>query len=312
MNWYPIQDELLDLLTGSLIYVKDRKDFWETYSARLEKVGLSSFMIEDKTKKDLQSIQQAHFDWYGENESQTYINYEQQPFWLATDRLVFEPWRNEIKPGTWLLDVGCAEGRSTFKFMDLDINIIGFDVSKSLVRQAINRYRLDSFKAKATFCLADASYFPFVDDSFMYVLIYGVLHHLPNPTFACKEVARVLKLNGKYFGSENNQSVFRIFFDVLQKINPLWHEKAGPEALITQNKISEAFRETGVEVKSYTSVFLPPHLINMLSLKRANQVLSATDKLCRTIPGLRKNGGLIVINGIKQQDFTGINNTFSN
>jgi ubiquinone/menaquinone biosynthesis C-methylase UbiE/uncharacterized protein YbaR (Trm112 family) len=298
-NWYPIQDGLLDLLTGSLVYVEDRKIFWSTYSAELEKVGLSLSLMEDEDKKDLQSIQQSHFDWYASNDLQTYNNYAQQPFWVAADQLAFEPWRKEIKQGNWLLDVGCAEGRSTFKMMDLDINIVGFDVSKALVRQAIDRYRAGSYKAKATFCVADASNFPFKNSSFNYVLIYGVLHHLPDPTAACKEVARVLKLNGQYIGSENNRSVFRAIFELLQKINPLWHEEAGPEALISHKLISEAFNGTGVEVKSYTSVFLPPHLINLFPQKTANQLLAVTDKVGRAIPILRNNGGLVVINGIK-------------
>jgi SAM-dependent methyltransferase len=300
-NWYPIQNGLLDLLTGALVYVEDRKKFWDTYSVQLEKIGLSSNLTVDESKKDLQSIQQTHFDWYASNELQTYNDYEKQPFWLAADRLAFEPWRKEIIPGSWLLDVGCAEGRSTFKLMDMDINVIGFDVSKALVRQAINRYRAGSFKAKATFCVADASNFPFKNSTFNYVLIYGVLHHLPDPIFACREVARVLKLNGKYIGSENNKSAFRIFFDLLQKLNPLWHEEAGPEALISHSLISEAFRGTGVKVETQTSIFLPPHLINLFSQKMADQLLSITDKIGGAIPFIRKNGGLIIINGLKSK-----------
>ena len=300
-NWYPIQDGLLDLLTGELAYIEDRKKFWETYSVQLEKIGLSPSLTSDESKKDLQSIQQTHFDWYASNELQTYNDYEKQPFWLAADQLAFEPWRSEIISDSWLLDVGCAEGRSTFKLMDLDINVMGFDVSKALVRQAINRYRAGSFKAKATFCAADASNFPFKSSSFDYVLIYGVLHHLPDPVFACKEVARVLKVNGKYIGSENNKSAFRIFFDLLQKLNPLWHEEAGPEALISHDLISEAFRGTGVVVKTQTSVFLPPHLINLFSQNTANQLLSITDKIGGVIPFIRNNGGLIIINGLKSK-----------
>ena len=298
-NWYPIQDGLLDLLTGSLVYVEDRKKFWSTYAAEMGKVGLSLSLMEDEDKKDLQSIQQSHFDWYASNDLQTYNDYEKQPFWVAADKLAFEPWRKEIKQGNWLLDVGCAEGRSTFKMMDLDINIVGFDVSKALVRQAIDRYRSGSYKANATFCVADASNFPFKNSSFNYVLIYGVLHHLPDPRAACKEVARVLKLNGQYIGSENNKSIFRGIFELMQKINPLWHEEAGPEALISYKLISEAFNSTGMEVKLYTSVFLPPHLINLFPQKTANQLLAVTDKIGRAIPLLRNNGGLIVINGIK-------------
>jgi ubiquinone/menaquinone biosynthesis C-methylase UbiE/uncharacterized protein YbaR (Trm112 family) len=301
-NWYPIQDGLLDLLTGSLVYIKDREHFWSIYSGQLEKIGLSQHLTTDEMKKDLQSIQQNHFDWYASNELQTYNEYEQQPFWLAADQMAFEVWRKDIVPKSWLVDVGCAEGRSTFKLMDLDINIVGFDVSKSLVRQAINRYRAGSFKAKATFCLADASHFPFRNSSFDYVLIYGVLHHLPDPLSACKEVARILKLNGKYFGSENNRSAFRAIFDLLQKLTPLWHEEAGPEALLSHALINKAFKNTGVEVKTHTSVFLPPHFINLLSQKKADQFLATSDRIGQAVPGLRDNGGLIIINGVKLKD----------
>lgn len=300
-NWYPIQDGLLDFLTGSLIYAEDKENFWLEYSDRMKKIGLDLRMGFDENKKDLQSIQQKHFDWYAMNSIQTYSEYEHQPFWLAADRLVFEAWQKEVTPGSLLLDVGCAEGRATFRFMDLDISIVGFDVSKALVRQAINRYRAGFFNAKATFLVADASNFPFRNSSFEYTLVYGVLHHLPDPITACKEVARVLKRNGKYFGSENNRSVFRPLFDFLQKLNPLWHEEAGPEALISQDSINKAFKDTDVEVKTYTSVFLPPHLINLLTQKSADRFLSMTDQIARAIPVLRNQGGLIVINATKSK-----------
>ena len=48
-----------------------------------------------------------------------------------------------------------------------------------------------------------------IDSSFDYVLIYGVLHHLPDAGFACREVARTLKPGGIYFGLENNETIFR-------------------------------------------------------------------------------------------------------
>lgn len=301
-NWFPIQDGLLDLLTGSLIYTDDRKKFWDTHSVQLEKIGLPPEPASVKSKKDLQAIQQTHFDWYASNEIQTYDEYEKQPFWLAADKQAFEPWRKEITPGSLLLDVGCAEGRGSFKLMDLDIDIIGFDISKALVKQAIHRYRAGGYKARASFCVADASSFPFKSSTFNLVLIYGVLHHLPDPIYTCKEIARVLKLNGKYIGSENNKSVFRLFFDLLQKLNPLWHEEAGPEALISKEMIGEAFGGTGVRVETITSVFLPPHIVNLFSQEMAYQLLSKTDRFFRALPIIRDNGGLIIIHGIKFKD----------
>jgi ubiquinone/menaquinone biosynthesis C-methylase UbiE/uncharacterized protein YbaR (Trm112 family) len=298
-NWFPIQDGVLDLLTGPLNYADDRQQFWETHSDRLGTLGLSRNPPRDEANKDLQLIQQKHFDWYAGNEQQTYREYEKQPFWVAADKLAFQPWRQEIAPGSWLLDVGCAQGRSTFKLMDLPINVVGFDVSKALVRQAMRRYQAGSFQAQASFCVADASRFPFKKASFNYVLVYGVLHHLPDPAAACKEIARVLSAPGRYLGSENNRSAFRRMFDILQRLKPLWHEEAGPEALVSHQLISEAFRGTDLEIETHTSVYLPPHLVNLLSEKTAYRVLAATDKVAGAIPFVRENGGLIIINGNK-------------
>ncbi len=300
-NWFPVEDGLLDLLTGPLGYLDDRKRFWDAHASVLEKSGFLPDMPPGTQKQDLQSIQQAHFDWYASNEVQTYNAYEQQPFWVAADRLAFDQWRKDIAADGWLLDVGCAEGRSTFKVMDLPINIVGFDVSKPLVRQALGRYRAGSFAAKADFCVADASAFPFGDFTFDYVLVYGVLHHLPDPDTACKEVARVLKLRGRYFGSENNRTIFRAIFELLQKVNPLWHEQAGPEALLSRDRLRRVLRDAGLRVETHSSVFIPPHLVNLLSEERAYQVLSIADRIAGWIPILRDHGGLLVINATKSQ-----------
>ena len=54
----------------------------------------------------------------------------------------------------------------------------------------------------------------------------------PIPTATCREVERVLKPHGVYFGRENSQFAFRVVFDLLQKLRSLWHEEAGPKALI--------------------------------------------------------------------------------
>jgi len=57
------------------------------------------------------------------------------------DTIAFDNWRKDIRPSTRLLDIGCAQGRSTYKLMDLNVQIVAFDISKRLIRQAIERYR---------------------------------------------------------------------------------------------------------------------------------------------------------------------------
>ena len=299
-HWYPIEDGLLELLTGRLAYRDDRQLFWSRFADRLAGLGLEPDTDRsDAGSAELQAIQQHHFDWYAKNATQTYAEYEQTAFWLAADRLAFDPWRKEIRPGSWLLDVGCAQGRSTFKLMDLDINIVEFDLSKNLIRQAIQRYRSGAYAARATFFAADASAFPFADETFDAVLIYGVLHHVPDPSATCRELARVLKPGGTYFGSENNRTVFRAAFDWLQKVNPIWHEEAGPEALISDDMLRQWFEPTDVSIATKTSVFLPPHLINLVPNAAGYRLLQSMDQVGRAIPFLRDNGGLIIVQGTK-------------
>ncbi len=132
-----------------------------------------------------------------------------------------------------------------------------------------------------------------------HVLIYGVLHHVPDPRVACREVARVLKSGGVYFGSENNETVFRTIFDKLQKLKPLWYEEAGPEALISKTTIRTAFASTGVSVRTRSMVFVPPHLINVLPRTWGSSILRFSDRLGQALPGVSTNGGLIVIEGTK-------------
>ena len=222
------------------------------------------------------------------------------PFWVAADEIAFARWRERIRPGAWLLDVGCGPGRATVKVLDLDIDVIAFDVSKAAVRQAEERHRRGGYPARATFFAADATRFPVRKAALDCVLVYGVLHHVPDPRAACLEIARVLRPGGKYLGSENNETVFRRAFEWLQRLRPLWYEEAGPEALISDRTLREGFRGTGVEVETRSSVYLPPHLLNLLPPGLGRFLLGATDAVGNAIPGLRRNGGLVLVEGTKR------------
>src|SRR5262245_33830831 len=168
-TWYPIEDGLLELLTGDLVYKNDRASFIRKYASDLKKLGLDSSLSSTGTgDESLELRQQSHFDRWAHDGEQSYSDFESTPFWHAIDQLAFDPWRKEIQKGKWLLDVGCAQGRSTLKVMDLDIHIPGIDVSKYLVRQAIERYRHGNYQAKATFVAADANRLPVRDHAIDY------------------------------------------------------------------------------------------------------------------------------------------------
>jgi ubiquinone/menaquinone biosynthesis C-methylase UbiE len=204
-----------------------------------------------------------------------------------------------VKAGSRLLDVGCAEGRSTFPWMNTDLEIVGFDVSKPLIRQASERYRRARPLARASFFVADATRFPFRSEAFDTVQGYGVLHHFPEPADTCREIVRVLRAGGLFLGSENNQTVFRGLFDWLQRVRPIWHEEAGTHALISERDLRNWLEPLGCRVTTRTSVYLPPHLMNLLGNGLAEKMLRATDRIAGRIPFLREEGGLILVRAEK-------------
>jgi SAM-dependent methyltransferase/uncharacterized protein YbaR (Trm112 family) len=300
-SWFPVEDRLLDLLSGDLAYREDRRRFWETYRTQLTGFGLAADLPSSTGDKNLaQTKQQSHFDWYAENQQQTYAQYEQMPFWRVVDEETYGAWIPEIGDGKWLLEVGCAQGRSTSYIADCPISIVAFDISKSLVRQAIARFRRNPGKADISFFVADASRFPVIDSSFDYVLIYGVLHHVPDAGFACREVARTLKPGGIYFGLENNETIFRKIFDFWQRLKPLWHEEAGLQALMGRNRFKAWFQGTNMDLDMHCSVFIPPELVNFLGRGAGRWLLRATDGITRLMGSLKNQGGLIVIRGKKR------------
>ena len=297
-HWYPIEDGLLELLPPALSYAEDRQRFQESHHAEFQALGQAAGKSASDTRSvQAQRKQQEHFDWYARNDRQSYDAFERLPFWSTVDERVFRDWRQEVRPDGWLLDVGCAQGRATFQFMDLPLQLVGFDVSKGLVREAIQRYRRRPCRARASFFAGDASSLPFVADTFDHVLVYGVLHHLPDPAHTAREVARVLKPGGVYFGFENNPSVFRCLFDLLMSYRPAWYEEAGAQPLIGARDLRAWFAETPVQIATSTQVFLPPHLVNLLGRRWGGRLLNLTDAVGRAWPLLRNHGGLIQIRG---------------
>jgi ubiquinone/menaquinone biosynthesis C-methylase UbiE/uncharacterized protein YbaR (Trm112 family) len=298
-RWYPVEDGLLELLVEELAYKEDRERFVRVHADALSAAGLEPDGSEvngpgERTDEILH--QQEHFDWYADNELQTYAEYERLPFWRAADAITFRRWRAQMRPGSRALDVGCAQGRSTFQFAAPDVDVIGFDISKQLVRQASERTAPGS---RITFLVADATSMPFLPGSFDYALTYGVLHHLPDPARMCREIARVMRPNGVFFASENNQSPLRVAFELLQRLRPIWYEEAGEFAQISRQQLTDWLAGADLTVSTRTSVFLPPHLLNHTSPRVGARLLDLTDRIANVIPGLRTSGGLVVAEGVK-------------
>jgi len=211
----------------------------------------------------------------------------------------FGDWQSQVEAGSIVLDVGCADGLSTFPLARPGVEVLAFDISReSLVlatAEAAER-GLDN----VTFFVADADAFPLRDEIVDEVTCFGSLHHVPDPARTVGEIGRVLKPGGVYLGSENNRTPLRPVFDLLMRLRPLWKEEAGAEALIGRADLQRWSADTPLELETRPNVFVPPHLCNVLGLSGARRLLRWTDAVLGRIPGIRRWGGLISIRGRKR------------
>jgi len=105
----------------------------------------------------------------------------------------FNVFRDFIREGDKILDVGCGNGRLLELLKDKKINYTGVDVSEKLIEVAKKRYPQNNF------LVADNLNLPFSDNNFDKVFSIAVLHTIPSQDLrkkATSELKRVLKTGG--------------------------------------------------------------------------------------------------------------------
>lgn len=108
----------------------------------------------------------------------------------------FSFFRNYVKDGDSILDIGCGNGRLLQLFEGKNIDYLGLDNSEKLIAIAKEKYPSNKF------LVAEALHLPFPADSFDKVFLIAVLHHIPSAELrqqALREIKRILKLDGLLF-----------------------------------------------------------------------------------------------------------------
>ena len=273
----------------------------ENFSSEISAAGLSMDKLGGgREVRDLvvdyseQLAQREHFDWYADHPDADYADYADMPFWSAVDEVTYDYWSKIMPSEGFFLDIGCANGRSAMPLVAPNRMVVGFDISRAMVVKGMQVLEEKRYSEQAAFFVADGSVLPFQDDVFECAQTYGVLHHLPDPGTVIKEAQRVLKPGGIHLGSENNETAFRPIFDWFMKYFTLWHEEAGEEPLISHEMLFEWLKDLKVTTTVHTSVFLPPHLCNLVGRSLSRVLLNVSDCVLRMIPWVGQNGGLIV------------------
>jgi ubiquinone/menaquinone biosynthesis C-methylase UbiE len=139
-----------------------------------------------------------------------YLNPQMDKFYdLAFTRILEALGDTEDKT---LLDAGCGYCYHTRRLAGSKLRITGVDFSKAALEQAEKTLTEAGLGGRVALKQADLTALPFADESFDYVLMWGVLMHIPEAEKALSELARVLKSGGKLVLAENNAQSLEVRF----------------------------------------------------------------------------------------------------
>jgi len=140
-----------------------------------------------------------------------------------TERLIINTFNIKSKK---LLEIGCGAGRFT--------RVLG--EKNKVFPTDIKKYELNDFVQASAFNL------PFKEKSFDAVFGAFVLHHLIDLNKAVREIKKVLKTRGTYYGIEPNGLMF-YFYALIVRISGGSLNK--DEKTIYSNQIKKIFSENG-------------------------------------------------------------------
>jgi SAM-dependent methyltransferase len=135
----------------------------------------------------LQNISEQTVDYY-RKVALDYDSFFLSPMHTIMDREEKEGVGRWVKGSHLVLDVGCGTGRMTSFLKSAGYDVVGIDISRSMLDVAKSRV------PGTDLIQATANALPFADKSFdANVSIWGCLCHVDDPYFAIKEIVRVTK-----------------------------------------------------------------------------------------------------------------------
>tara|TARA_Y100000590_G_C15701131_1_gene1006825 strand:- start:318 stop:1274 length:957 start_codon:yes stop_codon:yes gene_type:complete len=136
-----------------------------------------------------------------------FFDYEDEDFktwdWNKTDRLKRFLIEIDETPsslnGKKILDAGCGNGVLTNALTLFGSNVVGSDISKSVIKASSLRNSLAYNPDKVFFVQSDLNSLPFEKETFDFIYSSGVLHHTPDTRNSFESVVKHLKKDGKIF-----------------------------------------------------------------------------------------------------------------
>lgn len=142
---------------------------------------------------------EMHQQWARDYRTNDNEGFYEQAFDLIINEL--KPW-----PGATILDAGCGSCAHSVRLARRGFNVRAVDFSESALEMAMQFVRAKALGGQITLGRESLLELSFSDQSFDFVLCWGVLMHIPDVEKAVAELARVVKPGGSLVISEGNKS----------------------------------------------------------------------------------------------------------
>ena len=132
--------------------------------------------------------------------------------WLAA--------RMQIPPASHVIDIGCGPGwywHGVASILPKDMHLTLVDTSEGMVNEALIRLQTAPIE-EVSGQTADAVALPFPDASFDLAVMMHMLYHVPDPSRALAEAARVLRPGGLVFTTVNAGDDLQAITDLIVEV----------------------------------------------------------------------------------------------
>lgn len=148
------------------------------------------------------------------NDIDSYNELMSRPYILALKEKSREALQKHQHRHANILEIGA--GISPYlKGFDPSNFIVATDINKSLLNQSQKKEKREK---RVNYLVCDAENLPFKNNSFDFIYVLGVLHHLPNQELALKEMKRVLRRKGKIFIEEPTKWSLNLAYYLLRRL----------------------------------------------------------------------------------------------
>jgi ubiquinone/menaquinone biosynthesis C-methylase UbiE/uncharacterized protein YbaR (Trm112 family) len=289
-QWFRIQRGILDFVPTPL---RDEK----RYCAFAARHGLKA--VDRRSVSGKLDDQQKQIDFFREDSAVYDKDVSNLPFYRMFDHMYMDAWISQLPAKQSVLDLGGGTGRQALPLARAGHTVCCCDISEEMLGIAVRKAEHEGLRGNINFLLCNAENLPMAGNSFDSVICYGSMHHFASPGEAVRHASLVLKDGGKWFSIDPHDSPLRFVFDLAMKAKKLYDEVAADEKHFTGPQLSQLCADAGIVSKISYSTYVLPHMLQLLPYKLGYALLYTTDRMFQHLPGIKRCGGIVIVQGIK-------------